>query len=208
MDTGGHENLVAGHCDDRRGRGGDTVNLDRDVALVIHQHIVDLGSGYAVTAGAVDPHGDVPGACQEFLLEQLGCDIIIKPTFLCDGAVEKQSPPRRSRCPSVPGSSASRTSSSVFSSFPLSLGSFCILQKAPASRIGSILPLIRYRSPPSSAGMRSRFSSSRCRLRTSTILATDGVAVHTALVITTEQTFQIELHKICSLFICCQKRPH
>ena len=41
-----------------------------------------------------------------------------------------------------------------------------------------------------------------------TVLATDGVAVHTALVIATEQTFQIELHEIRSLFISCQKRPH
>src|SRR5699024_2217347 len=33
-----------------------------------------------------------------------------------------------------------------------------------------------------------------------TVLATDGVTVHTALVIATEQTFQIELHEIILLF--------
>ena len=71
--------------------------FDDEVTPQLFKEELMSGSGNAVTAGTVNPHGDVPGACQEFFLEQLGCDVIIKPTFLCDGAVEKQNPLRRSR---------------------------------------------------------------------------------------------------------------
>ena len=40
------------------------------------------------------------------------------------------------------------------------------------------------------------------------VLSTDGVAVHTALVITTEQTIHIELDKVGGLLFCSQQRTH
>ena len=92
----GHQNLGTSHCDNGCCGGSDAVNLDRDAALVVHQHIVDLGCRHAVTAGAVDPDRDVAGACHQFILEKLWGDVIVKPTFLGDGAVQEQSPLRRS----------------------------------------------------------------------------------------------------------------
>ena len=90
MDTGDISNDRCCGC-------GDAVNLDGDIAGVIHQHIVDLGCGHAVTAGAVDPNGNITGTGHQFLFEKLGCDVIVKPTFLCDGAVQMQRPLCRSR---------------------------------------------------------------------------------------------------------------
>ena len=63
-----------------------TVDLDRDVALVIHQHVVDLCCGHAVTARRVDPDRNVTGACVQLVAEQLRGDVIVKPAFLRDGA--------------------------------------------------------------------------------------------------------------------------
>ena len=72
------------------GTRGDTVNLHGDVALVVHQHIVNLRCRNAVTPGRVYPDGNISAAGQQFLLEKLRCDVIIKPAFIGDSAVEEQ----------------------------------------------------------------------------------------------------------------------
>ena len=82
-----HEHLCTSHRNDGCGRGGNAVDLDSDVAVVVHQHIVDLGGCHAVTTGRVDPDGDIPGAGHQLILEKLGRDIIVKPALLSDRAV-------------------------------------------------------------------------------------------------------------------------
>ena len=83
---GRHEHLRTRHRNDGCGRGGNAVDLDRDVAVVVHQHIVDLGGCHAVTTGRVDPDGDIPGAGHQLFLEKLRRDIIVKPALLSDRA--------------------------------------------------------------------------------------------------------------------------
>ena len=68
----------------------DAVDLDRYVAVVVHQHIVDLRRSNAVAAGRVDPDGDIPGAGHQLILEKLRRDGIVKPAFLGDGPVQEQ----------------------------------------------------------------------------------------------------------------------
>ena len=147
----GHEDLRASHSDDRCGAGGNAVNFDCHLPLVIHEHIVDLGRSHAVAAGGVDPDGDISVPGIQLVLEKLGSDVIVKPAFLRDGAAQKQCPLRRRPVGPVP-------------EFLHQNPSCCSDANAPAFFSGSILPLMRYRSPPSSAGMRSRFSSSRISL--------------------------------------------
>ena len=93
----GHQHFGASHGDHRCCGGRNAVDFDGDIALVIHQHIVDLSRSDAVATGAVDPHGDVARPGHKLILEQLGRDIIVKPALFGDGAVEKQCPLRRSR---------------------------------------------------------------------------------------------------------------
>ena len=89
---GRHQHLRTRHSDDGRSRSSDAVNLDRYIAFVVHEHIVDLSCRHTVAAGTVDPDGDVTAAAVQFILEKLRRDIIVKPAFLGDGAVEKQRP--------------------------------------------------------------------------------------------------------------------
>ena len=89
--NGGHKDFCTCHSDNGSSRSRDAVNLDRDRTFVIHQHIVDLSRRNAITAGAVNPNGDVSAAGLKLFSEKLWCDVIVKPTFLCDGAVEVQS---------------------------------------------------------------------------------------------------------------------
>ena len=84
---GRHEHLCTSHRNDGCGRGGNAVDLDRDVTVVVHQHIVDLGGCHAVPTGRVDPDGDIPGAGHQLILEKLRRDIIVKPALLSDRAV-------------------------------------------------------------------------------------------------------------------------
>ncbi len=84
---GRHEHLRTCHRNDGCGRGGNTVDLDCDVAVVVHEHIVDLGGCHAVTTGRVDPDGDIPGAGHQLILEKLRRDFIVKPALLSDRAV-------------------------------------------------------------------------------------------------------------------------
>ena len=85
-----HQNLCAGHRNNGCRRSRNSINLDRNIAFVIHQHIVDLRRRHAVTAGAVDPHRDIAASGHEFVFEKLWCDIIVKPAFLGDRAVQEQ----------------------------------------------------------------------------------------------------------------------
>lgn len=69
----------------------------RNMTLVVHKHIVYLCRRNAVATGTVDPNGNVTAAGFKLLAEQLRRDIIVKPTFLCDRAVEVQNSHGRSR---------------------------------------------------------------------------------------------------------------
>ena len=89
--------LYTSHSDDGRCGCGNAVDLDRHIALVVHEHIVDLRRCHTVPAGAVDPDGDIAAAGHELVLKKLRCDFIVKPAFLGDGAVQKQCPFRRLR---------------------------------------------------------------------------------------------------------------
>lgn len=86
----GYTDLGTCHSDDRCSRGCYAVDFHGDIALVIHQHIVDLCCGYAVATGTVNPDGDVAAAGKQLVLEKLRCDIIVKPALFGDGAVQKQ----------------------------------------------------------------------------------------------------------------------
>ena len=92
-----HEDLGTRHSDDGCGGCRDAIDLHRYIVGVVHQHIVDLGRGHAVPAGRVDPDGDIPVPGHQLLLKKLGRDVIVKPAFLGDGAVQIQRPFRRSR---------------------------------------------------------------------------------------------------------------
>ena len=87
---GRYQHLRARHSDDGRCRGGNAVDFHSHIALVIHEHIVDLSRCHAVSAGTIDPYGDVSAAGHELVLEKLRGDIIVKPAFLGDGPVQEQ----------------------------------------------------------------------------------------------------------------------
>ena len=85
-----HQYTGTSHSDHACRRRRNAIDLDSDIALVVHQHIVDLCRCHAVAAGTVDPDGNVARACHQFFFEKLRRDIIIKPAFLGDGAVQEQ----------------------------------------------------------------------------------------------------------------------
>ena len=91
-----YQHLRARHSNHTCCRCRNAIDLDRNVVWIIHEHIVDLGRSHAVPAGAVDPDRDISTAAHQFLLEKLWRDVIVKPAFLGDGAVEEQRPFRRS----------------------------------------------------------------------------------------------------------------
>ena len=95
--AGRHDHAVARARDDGRGGRRDAIDLHGHLVGVVHQHIVDLSRRHAVAAGRIDPDGDVPVPGHQLLFEKLGCDVIVKPAFLGDGAVQIQRPFRRSR---------------------------------------------------------------------------------------------------------------
>jgi len=84
---GRYQHLGTSHCNDRGCRSSNAVNLYCDVALVIHQHVVNLCCGYAVATRRVNPDSNVTTAGEQFIFEELWCDIIVKPAVLGDGAV-------------------------------------------------------------------------------------------------------------------------
>jgi hypothetical protein len=67
---------------------GKRVNLDCDVALVVHEHVVDLRSSKNITARTVDPEGDVPVSCIQFIFKKLGCYFIAVPRLIGNFSVE------------------------------------------------------------------------------------------------------------------------
>src|SRR5699024_11615860 len=79
-----YQHLRASHRNDRGGTGCDTIDLHSHVVRIIHQHVIDLGSRYAVAAGAVDPDRDVSASAHQFLFKKLRRDVIVKPAFLGD----------------------------------------------------------------------------------------------------------------------------
>ena len=88
----GHQYLRTCHSDDGCCGCRNAIDFHGHITLVVHEHIVDLGCRHAVTAGAVDPDSDVAGVRHQFVLEKLRRDVIVKPTFLGDGPVQKQRP--------------------------------------------------------------------------------------------------------------------
>ncbi|AXB62521.1 hypothetical protein CDIF27640_03518 [Clostridioides difficile] len=95
-----YQHLRAGHGNDRGGAGCDAIDLYGHIMGVIHEHIVDLRRRHTVPAWGVDPDGDIAVPGHQFLLKKLRRDVIVKPAFLGDGAVQEQRPFRRSclRC--------------------------------------------------------------------------------------------------------------
>ena len=89
---GSHQHLGASHRNDRCSGCRNAIDLDGDIALVVHKHGINLTCSHTVTAGRIDPHGNVTAAGYQFFLEHPGRYIIVKPTFLCDGAVQFKHP--------------------------------------------------------------------------------------------------------------------
>ncbi|MPM86716.1 hypothetical protein SDC9_133807 [bioreactor metagenome] len=79
---GGHQHPGARHRDDRGRACCDAVDLDGDVARVVHQHRVDAAGCDAVATRRVEPDDHLPGSCKQLALELLGCDIVIEPALL------------------------------------------------------------------------------------------------------------------------------
>ena len=55
-----HLNSITGHCHNRCSRCRNCIDLDRDAALVVLKHGIDLGSGEHISARTVDPDGHIP----------------------------------------------------------------------------------------------------------------------------------------------------
>ena len=85
-----YQHFGTGHCDDGCRRRCDAINLDGHIALVVHQHVVNLRCCNAVAAGRVNPNGNVTGAGVQLVFENLWSDVIVKPAFLGDCSVEEQ----------------------------------------------------------------------------------------------------------------------
>ena len=87
-----HTDLGPGHGDDRGRRSSQSVNLNGDVPRIFHEHVINLGSGKAVTARTVDPEGDIAAARIQFFLERLRRYLIAPPGLVRDLAVQVQRP--------------------------------------------------------------------------------------------------------------------
>ena len=126
-------------------------------------------SSIAILA-AEDPNGNVALSGQQLRFEHGRGDVVIEPAFLGNGAVQVKGAALVRVPHPIPKPAGSmgwvicpRRSIHI----TLSSVSVCIsvvLAKAPASASFVMEPFTRYRSPPSSAGIRSRFSSSRMSL--------------------------------------------
>ena len=89
---GRYIHIVAGHCNDRSGRSGNSVNLNSYLSAVFLQHIVDLTCRKTIATRRVDPNNDIAVFRCKFAFEDFGCYIIVKPTFLCDRSVQMKNP--------------------------------------------------------------------------------------------------------------------
>ena len=87
-----HQNLRACHCNYGSGTGGNAVYFDCYIPAVIHEHGINLTCGNTVTARRIQPYGNGTGACKQFIPEHLRRDIVVKPGFFCNGAVQFKGP--------------------------------------------------------------------------------------------------------------------
>ena len=71
-----HLDSITGHCHNRCRRGCNRIDLDRDAALVVLQHGIDLGSGEHIAARTVDPDGNIPLTGFQLIPEHLRRDLI------------------------------------------------------------------------------------------------------------------------------------
>ena len=85
---GSHQHLSTGHGDHGGCGCRQAVDFYGDLALVIHEHGINLACGHAIPARGIDPDGDVAGSCVQFIPEHPGGHIVIEPGFLGNGAVE------------------------------------------------------------------------------------------------------------------------
>ena len=88
--NGTHLDSVTGHCHNRCGRCRNRIDLDRDTALVVLQHGINLGSGEHIAARRVDPDGQIPLAGFQLIPEHLRRDLIAPERFLVDGAFQPE----------------------------------------------------------------------------------------------------------------------
>ena len=71
-----HLDSITGHCDNGCRRSCNRIDLDRDAALVILKHGIDLGSGEHIATRRVDPDGHIPLAGFQLIPEHLRRDFI------------------------------------------------------------------------------------------------------------------------------------
>ena len=71
-----HLNSITGHCHNRCSRCRNCIDLDRDAALVVLKHGIDLGSGEHISARTVDPDGHIPFAGFQLIPKHLRRDLI------------------------------------------------------------------------------------------------------------------------------------
>ena len=71
-----HLNSITGHCHNRCSRCRNCIDLDRDAALVVLTHGIDLGSGEHISARTVDPDGHIPLAGFQLIPKHLRRDLI------------------------------------------------------------------------------------------------------------------------------------
>ena len=74
--NGTHLDSITGHCHNGCRRSCNRIDLDRDAALVVPEHRIDLGSGKHITARRVDPDGHIPHTGFQLIPEHLRRDLI------------------------------------------------------------------------------------------------------------------------------------
>ena len=74
--NGTHLNSITSHCHNGCGRSCNRIDLDRDAALVVLKHGIDLGSGEHIAARRVDPDGHIPLAGFQLIPKHLRRDLI------------------------------------------------------------------------------------------------------------------------------------
>ena len=89
-----HQHLRSRHRD-HTGRGSrNAIDFHCNIALILHQHVVDLRCRHTITARTVDPDRNVTAATKQLLLKKSRCDIIVKPALLRNRSIQKQHPLR------------------------------------------------------------------------------------------------------------------
>ena len=83
-----HLDGISGHGNNGRRRCSNRIDLDRDAALVVLEHGIDLGSSKHIAARAVDPDGHITLTGIQLIPEHLRCNFITPERFLVDGAFQ------------------------------------------------------------------------------------------------------------------------